>query len=552
MSSTIQVPEFIASGVFQRPIPKNTFLPDVESSTDLLEYYRQAQQMLENAKNLLDEVSSSDFAIFSAEALAERNGLKGNKPYFHVNASGDVELKFKGGQKVSIVAPETHSQPLSLKTFPEPRRVVFTGIQHREKPVLRLESNSSLEKNEIPQVDLDSETIPKPRMFRKALIKVLGYLTNHNSSMWVLAEDEVIDLVLKEVGIDPLNSPWPVYNSDDDSYQSLKRNITYAYRNSKEGYNQEDKAVFRATEKPKAWALTDLGSKISKEFNQQLASVVPAEIKVSEDVDTLFDEDILPENNRTLRWINEKGEVLRVKLLKYAERFRISHANGLLEDHVHEFLFDMIRRDKIGKWSDRREGKMPSLSHVKNWLGNHITDQLENSAKEPVCRALYGAETKAIRKSKKRIKDGTDKASDHRWAKTCANRPEVSGVKRSVVHGYDSEDNIKIDFVCPNSTSKMEGDFAVKQMISTISNDFSPEEKLHIEQLLCSLNDGEEINLPEQIMCRLKASAAKVAEDAGLCHLVPDDFEPCVQEEVLFSMLSDGMDSTGHCQESVF
>jgi hypothetical protein len=388
--------------------------------------------------------------------------------------------------------------------------------------------------------------MPKPKSFKRAVLKVLGKVTGHDSSIWVLADD-VIDLVLQEVGIDPSNSPWPVYHSDDEgrSYQTLKRNVTYAYRNSKEGYNNDTKALFRATEKPRAWALTDIGARKSEVFTSDLKGEMPESINMATDIDELFDEEILPENNRTLAWVQERGEKLRLQLLKAAEKFRISKANGLLEDHVHEFLFDMIRRDKIGKWSDRRDGKMPTLSHVKSWLSNHITDQLENSAKEPVCRALYGAETKAIRKSKKRIKEGSDKRSDHRWAKSCVDRPETA----CVAQGREKDDSVRMDFVCPNSQNSIESGLSLDQMISSIAKDFSAHDQDEIRCILRGLSDGDELNMSEQMIQKLRASAAKVAKDSDMCHLIPESIETKFEGDVFIHLLSEDNSSTGFCME---
>lgn len=538
MSKYIEVPTFIIEGVFSQPVNGPVYIPDINKHTGALEYYRQALQMMESAEAYLEEICGGEFAKFSAEQFARQ--MSGNKE--EVKASF---IKDEGEIKLLVEQCETLPEQVECKPLEEPKTLTFKGLPPnlQKDPTVRFVGIPDKPKEEgtpIPQVNLRDPKPPKPKQFKEALLKILGQKTCNTEDVWVLS-DEVIVPVLKEVGIDPDNSPWPINSYNDPEtgkrvIQTLRRNITYAYRNSKEGYLKEGEALFRSSGKSRAWALTEYGARLAETYNPLTTEEInkKEELKSNNDMDKIFYEVIPSEENRTIQWINEQGPELLDKLVKHSARFGISRTIGILEDHTNEFLCDLIKTDKIGRWSDRKNGQAPTLGHIKGWLTNHISDQLEKNAREPICRAIHGAETKALRKAKKELMThgDVDLAANNEPSFTCvvkSGNGDVSSTNFFVRRDKDSNDEEKTFFNTKSELDTMSGEIDRVAMIREILSKFSKTERAQAGIILEKLSNGYNLTdvkgvvdfNVDKILLKLQNYAAKFAHCNDMKHLLP-------------------------------
>lgn len=107
---------------------------------------------------------------------------------------------------------------------------------------------------------------PTASSFFDPLVKVLGRLTGYQSGVGIHYRD-VVDLVLREVGIDPDDSPWPLEGSKP---LGLYRVIGFAHRNQRKdtknaSYSGSRKATCSSLGKG-VWGLTESGVERSREL----------------------------------------------------------------------------------------------------------------------------------------------------------------------------------------------------------------------------------------------------------------------------------------------
>lgn len=351
---------------------------------------------------------------------------------------------------------------------------------------------------DISKMDLTREALPKPKEFKPALVKVLGQMTNNTPKVYVRSED-AIERVLAELGIPVDGCPWTMRGKP-----SVHRNIGYAYRNSKEGYKASNPFFVASTDSGK-WALNDLGAQEAAKYNP--GGSVPSGV-VSEPV-MRSNKPISPEDNRTLRWLNEQGTQFVEELKAFAApRFPRSVQLSKIEDHVQTFLLELIAEDKIGGYHDRN-GKWPKQTNVLSWWQrNSITSQLRAEGKEPVCMANHGAMTDSRRKAAEK--------GDTSWAKTPVGTPKVY---------TGTSDNPSLEFIGGDLEDEMVKQLDSDSFLETVGRklDEFPDGDVY-QQIMRGLSDGgthceilQELALPdgtmEEAMIHIRTSAERAQRE---------------------------------------
>lgn len=213
--------------------------------------------------------------------------------------------------------------------------------------------------------------LPKPKEFKPALVKVLGQMTNNTPRVHVRSED-AITLVLAELGVTSKNCPWPMRGKP-----SVRRNIGYAYRNSKEGYKNSNPLFAHSTDSGK-WALNELGAKEAAKFNP--GGSVP---NGAMPAPPLRSTRPISPSNRTLWWLEEQGPKFIEDLKAFAAaRFTGTDRLNKIDALVQVFLTELLVEDKIGNYYDRNR-KWPTQTNVLGWWQRHsITMELRAGSKE--------------------------------------------------------------------------------------------------------------------------------------------------------------------------
>lgn len=97
--------------------------------------------------------------------------------------------------------------------------------------------------------------------------------------------------------------------------------------------------------------------------------------------------------NYTNEWIQAQGQPLINELIAHLSRkMPRSYVLGKVEDHVFKFLFDIIRRDAIGK--RLAKGQKTHISQVKAWCLRNAHTQNRDAGVDAVTRCMHGALTR--------------------------------------------------------------------------------------------------------------------------------------------------------------
>jgi len=94
----------------------------------------------------------------------------------------------------------------------------------------------------------------------------------------------------------------------------------------------------------------------------------------------------------TVQWVEQQGPMLIDRLRSYLRgKMPRSAAMSKLDDHVQQFLMNMIRRNALASRISNGE-KIP-ISHVCGWCLRSAYSDIRNEGREPVTRTLHGALT---------------------------------------------------------------------------------------------------------------------------------------------------------------
>lgn len=388
----------------------------------------------------------------------------------------------------------------------------------------------------IPQVNLFGD-LPKPKEFVPALLKVMGQLTNNTAGVWI-NYDLVLEPVMKLVGINPKCSPWPIRGKEPSS---VVRNITYAYRNNKVGY-RKNKPLFKRTEVSRVWALTEEGARRARLYNprgsKKLPSLQKKKIHKHKDPEKVLHPIIPKDKNRSSKWMKKfqlENPNFHKELTYFASRkFSISHRIGLIEDHVNEFLCDLVAKDKVGRYYDSNN-IWPKMGHIKGWMYNHIVSQIRKNGTEPVCMSLHGALSESKREALKKIRDGKESNHNLSWAES---KGEVSSskIKNEIVFGEepDGETYSIKDFVGGDLEEEMNSTINyrqfVKRIVLLLKNNRRSDLLIEIFSEMSAgtpLEDIQEsLGLSDKAFAffheKIKVTTALSAEECGLGHVLPD------------------------------
>ena len=552
-------------------LQQDLFMPEINSETTVFDYHRMAETMMDQANVLLAKANSTPIVSLFKEVMdpdkdfcpevfieADEEVFKDDykiivfkpkkitpkdlfsKRDFSLLESAYENLPLKREKtcfkksNVQIVDPERLKRTLEeelakISTKGMRSEIVFSGDASKfVTPILK--------GNLIPQVDLYGE-LPKPKEFVPALLKVLGQLTNNTADKWV-NYNVVLEPVIRLVGIDPDDCPWPLRGKDPSS---VARNITYAYRNNKEGYRSVN-ALFKKTEVSKVWALTDYGVQQAKLYNpdgaSKLDSLEQEDILVSEDATKVLYPILAPGENRSSLWIIEQGANLSKDLVSYASRrFSISYNIGLIEDHVNEFLCELVEKDKIGRFFDRH-GLWPEIGEIKGWMTRNIITQIRKNGREPVCMSLHGALSKRGENLYKKVSNGEVLSKKEKtWFEVRAN--EISKTQNKI--SIERDDNTKSvsikDFVGGDLENEMESSLGFDSLITTIVSKLqSSDNSQALTSMLMKLKEGwsfEDLLLTEEyievdiyrLMEDIKVAAAEAATQCELHDFVPSKYK---------------------------
>jgi len=99
-----------------------------------------------------------------------------------------------------------------------------------------------------------------------------------------------------------------------------------------------------------------------------------------------------PNVNLTAKWIEKQGQPLIDQLRVWlGGKMRRSQVLGQVEDHVQQFLLNMIKRDSLRE--ALLTGDKISFAKVKGYAHNQGRTDTRDASRNPVCRAIHGALT---------------------------------------------------------------------------------------------------------------------------------------------------------------
>lgn len=87
----------------------------------------------------------------------------------------------------------------------------------------------------------------------------------------------------------------------------------------------------------------------------------------------------------------QHSQLYKVMFTTVAHRLPVSYASGQVEDHIMQYLGRLIRRDALRAWLVK--GGKISNNRVAGFAINSAFTDIRDSARNPVCRMLYGAKT---------------------------------------------------------------------------------------------------------------------------------------------------------------
>jgi len=113
-----------------------------------------------------------------------------------------------------------------------------------------------------------------------------------------------------------------------------------------------------------------------------------------------------PNVNLTAKWIEKQGQPLIDKLIVWlGSKMRRSEELGQIEDHVQQFLLNMVKRDSLR--TALLTGESISLAKIKGYVYNQGKTDTRNNGRNAVCRAIHGALTPKEVKARKTLVEPT-------------------------------------------------------------------------------------------------------------------------------------------------
>jgi hypothetical protein len=99
-----------------------------------------------------------------------------------------------------------------------------------------------------------------------------------------------------------------------------------------------------------------------------------------------------PNVNLTAKWIEAQGQPLIDKLrLWLGAKLKRSRVISQVDDHVQQFLLNMVKRDALRE--ALLSGETISLAKIKGYTHNQGKTDIRDNSRNPVCRAIHGALT---------------------------------------------------------------------------------------------------------------------------------------------------------------
>ena len=229
---------------------------------------------------------------------------------------------------------------------------------------------------------------PTSKDFYIPLIRILAHDTGMSSEVMVPTSDKMIKRVIREAGYDPDKLDTYGAPSQGWKYEGLvnppgmKRQVVLAY---KALHRCAISLTVQGTRGQ--WGLTDDGVARAKELGCK-----PPRNATAEFLD---------------RRLNRRGGKVYLQLKRtLASRLRLSAANNKIEDHLHNCIERLIRRDAL---RSRIEAGTPIEDHhLVAWaIRSGITD-IRDEGTNPVTRELHGARTDRERTQEITLGDGKD------------------------------------------------------------------------------------------------------------------------------------------------
>ena len=220
---------------------------------------------------------------------------------------------------------------------------------------------------------------PTERVFYDPVVYLIGKLSGWKPYVGV-PHLAIRDDVLRLVGIDPANPPWPLKDSSKTAKDGIYRRVHFGWYHQTYKYRPVDRALCARPINGKRgdWALTELGVRRAK----QLREVFEGKIVLSAGP------------NETAKFLAENYEKLYPRITSYLQRkMPKSAAHDKVEDHAQTWIERIIHRDGLRQRLEA--GKRPSPSHVCAWARRSAYTDIRNEGREPVCRVFHGALTKA-------------------------------------------------------------------------------------------------------------------------------------------------------------
>lgn len=221
---------------------------------------------------------------------------------------------------------------------------------------------------------------PTARFYQTSILKVLGKLTQNQAGVFV-DKDMVVEHVLEDMGYDPKNLSQ--YGSPEQGWRlkgkptppSIDRQIGFGFRNLVKRA-QAPLCVYGS--KRGQWALTEAGVLALPKEEQPKA----------------------PTKNRTSKLLDERlkapGGMRNSGLYKAMKtalqrKLPVSAATDQIDDHIQMYLQRLIHRDGLRDWLEA--GNEVSNSRIASFAVRSAFTDCRDSARNPICRTLYGAKT---------------------------------------------------------------------------------------------------------------------------------------------------------------
>lgn len=285
--------------------------------------------------------------------------------------------------------------------------------------------------------------LPRPKMFYEPLLRVLGKLSDHRPEV-SFSHDDVIDLVMRDIGVDPNNLPhgWDERGSNRQ-IKALDR-VRWAVKSMK---GAKDPLIGQPNRGQ--WCLTPAGVEAARALNgvtKDAEGCGQGSSGGGSDEPVEGPEESFKSGgaNETAGWLGQhasaNGDLYKMARAALARRLPVSASSQMLDDHIQNWMMRAIERNALAKLIAAE--KVP-YSKVVAYIVNSGRTDARDMGTDALCREMFGARTE---KERKEVRERRDEGRDVQFEDCAVSRGQDTDGNIIGPEGSTSLDDEALDF----------------------------------------------------------------------------------------------------------